>query len=377
MSEPDADTDAAGASALFSPRRLRLARETRMMTRTAVALAAQVTPAAVSQFERGDARPVPQTLLRLAGALDFPVKFFAVSAMPSSREGALLDEEQYDQGYFRSLRSIAVTDRRRALALSHLVHDLADRLNQTVRLPDRDVPPNPVHPEAGPAAAEDRANEIRAAWGIPPGPIPNVVREMERHGVVCARYHAGTQDVDAFSVPFPDWPVAVLGDDKAKRDRERFSAAHELGHLVMHDIHDAGSKAIEDQANRFAAAFLMPASDIRTELPATASWRDLVMLKRRWGASIGALLRRAMTLNVMPETTYLQAVRHMSGRGWRINEPGDLGAGEAPQLLSLAASAAEQAGLTISTLASETGWPEPMIIELLSASTDPRPQIYL
>ena len=125
MSEPDVGTDAAGASALFSPCRLRLARETRMMTRSAVAFAAQVTPAAVSQFERGDARPVPTTLLRLAGALDFPVRFFAVSAVPSSRE-AMLEGDRHDQGYFRSLRSIAVTDRRRALALSHLVHDLAD-----------------------------------------------------------------------------------------------------------------------------------------------------------------------------------------------------------------------------------------------------------
>lgn len=374
MSEPDPGADAAIASALFSPRRLRLARETRMMTRTALALAAGVTPAAVSQFERGDARPVPQTLLRLGGALAFPVMFFAVSAVPSSRE-AMPGEEHHDQGYFRSLRSIAVADRRRALALSHLIHDLADRLSHTVRLPDRDIPHHAVHAEADPASAEDRADEIRAAWGIPPGPIPNVVLEMERRGVVCARYHAGTHDVDAFSVPFPDLPVVVLGDDKAKRDRERFSAAHELGHLVMHDTRDAGSKAIEDQANRFAAAFLMPAADIRTELPATASWRELVILKKRWGASIGALLRRSRTLDVMSEATYLQALRYMSGRGWRVDEPGDLGAGEAPRLLSLAASAAQQAGLTIGALASETGWPEPMIAEVLSASMDPRPRI--
>jgi hypothetical protein len=77
----------------------------------------------------------------------------------------------------------------------------------------------------------------------------------------------------------------------------------------------------------------------------------------------------------MPETTYLQAVRSMSARGWRVDESGGLGAGEAPQLLSAAASAAEQPGLTIGTLASETGWPEPMITELLEASADPRPRI--
>lgn len=375
MSELDKGVDAETASALFSPRRLRLAREARIMTRSAVALAAQVTPAAVSQFERGDARPVPQTLRRLADAVDFPVGFFVVSAVPSSR-GTAPDAED-DQGFFRSLRSITVTDRRRALALAHLFHDLADRLGQAVRLPDRDIPHLGVQPDADPATAEARADEVRAAWNIAPGPVPDVVREMESHGIVCARYHAGTHDVDAFSVPFADRPVVILGDDKAKCDRERFSAAHELGHLVMHDIRDAGSKAVEDQADCFAAAFLMPAGDIRAELPATASWGELVTLKKRWGSSIGALLRRARTLDVMPEATYLQALRYMSGRGWRIDEPGDLGAGEAPRLLSLAASAAEQAGLTIEALTSQIGWPEPMVIEALSASTDPRPRISL
>jgi len=372
VTETAADA-AMAVSALFSPRRLRLAREMRMMTRTAVAAAARVTPAAVSQFEKGEARPVPQTLQRLASALDFPVQFFAVSAVPSSREAEADDGS--DQGYFRSLRSISVTDRRRALALSQLIRDIADRLSQTVQLPDTDIPHLPVPTETDPAAPERCAEQTRAAWNIPPGPIPSVVRAMERHGIVCARYHADTHDVDAFSVPFSDRPVTVLGDDKAKRDRERFSAAHELGHLVMHDLHHAGSKSIEDQANRFAGAFLMPARDIRAELPATASWSNLVVLKRRWGASIGALLVRAKTLDVMPEATYLQAIRYMSARGWRVNEPGDLGAGEAPRLLALAASAAEQAGVTVSTLSADTGWPQPMITEVLDASTDPRPRI--
>lgn len=371
-----AEVDATAVSALFSPRRLRLAREARMMTRTALAHASQVTPAAVSQFERGEARPVPQTLLRLASALDFPVHFFAVSAVPSSREEEL-GSAPSEQGYFRSLRSISVPDRRRALALAQLVHDLADRLGHAVQLPDCDIPRHPLAADADPATAEDRADAVRAAWKMSSGPIPNVVREMERHGIVCARYHAGTHDVDAFSVPFTDRPVAVLGDDKAKRDRERFSAAHELGHLVMHDLGDAGSKAIEDQANHFAAAFLMPASDIRHELPPTASWRDFVVLKKRWGTSVGALLRRSNTLGVMPEGTYQQAIRYMSARGWRVNEPGDLGPGEAPQILTRAASAAEHAGLSVSLLASGTGWPLPMVREVLSASADPRPQIDL
>ena len=367
---------AANASVLFSARRLRLARESRSLTRAAVASKAGVTSAAISQFEKGDARPAPQTLLRLAGALEFPAQFFAVGSAPSSRDPRS-EIGPGDGGYFRSLRSTSVTDRRRALALAQLIRDLAHRLGESVLLPTQDIPRLPVSVDAGPAAPETCAAQIRAAWNMPSGPIPDMVGVLERHGIVCARYHAGTQTVDAFSVPFPERPIVVLGDDKAKRDRERFSAAHELGHLVMHELDHAGTKGIENQANRFAAAFLMPADDIRSVLPSAPAWNDLLILKSRWGVSIGALLMRARTLRVMPESTYVQAIRYMSARGWRTTEPGDLGAGEAPQMLALATAAARQSGITISAMSADTGWPESIIGDLLAASSDPRPKLRL
>jgi Zn-dependent peptidase ImmA (M78 family) len=121
----------------------------------------------------------------------------------------------------------------------------------------------------------------------------------------------------------------------------------------------------------------MPADDIRSTLPRAPAWNELLILKSRWGVSIGALLMRARTLRVMPERTYAQAVRYMSTRGWRTSEPGDLGAGEAPQLLALAAAASSQSGVSIGTLSADTGWPEPIIRNLLAASSDPRPKIQL
>jgi transcriptional regulator with XRE-family HTH domain len=115
--------DAAAVSALFSARRLRLARESAGLTQTALAGQVELTSAAISQFEKGEARPAAQTLLRLADALGFPVQFFATGTAASSME-FLRGQDEGERGFFRSLRSISVTDRRRALALSHLVHDL-------------------------------------------------------------------------------------------------------------------------------------------------------------------------------------------------------------------------------------------------------------
>jgi Zn-dependent peptidase ImmA (M78 family) len=77
-------------------------------------------------------------------------------------------------------------------------------------------------------------------------------------------------------------PRVTLGTDKNDRARSRFDAAHELGHLVMHGDQIWGLPEIEKQAHAFAAAFLMPAEDIREELPATVDWPKLFNLKRRW-----------------------------------------------------------------------------------------------
>ena len=161
------------------------------------------------------------------------------------------------------------------------------------------------------------------------GPVPNVVGFLEAHGVVCARLDFQEARVDAFSVNFRDHPVAVLSTDKNKWDRSRFDAAHELAHLAMHDD-AAGVAEAEKQAHEFAAAFLMPASDIRSELPAVADWRRLKALKAEWGVSIAAVLRRAKTLEVMSEAAYVSATKVMSSRltdaAWLSHRQGIIGA---------------------------------------------------
>jgi len=112
-------------------------------------------------------------------------------------------------------------------------------------------------------------------------------------------------------------------------------------------MHDPGSELapndIEKQADRFASAFLMPADQISDELPSTLEWLRFLERKLRWQVSIGALLRRAKDLDLMTEETYLQGVRTMSARGWRTNEPGDLGAPESPRVLARAVEVADSA----------------------------------
>lgn len=320
----------------FEPERLRLARELKEWSQADLAARLGVTPAAVSQFETGVTRPAMDALDRMTGALDVPAQFFS---LPVS--------ETHD-GFFRSLRRTSVSHRRRARALAQIAHDLAV-IAQAPGLPPVSVPGIPVSGLQAPRRElEEAAGQVRRAFGMSRGPVPSVAEVLEKHGILLIRLPLDTADVDAFSLPFHDRPVVVLGADKNDRARSRFDGAHELGHLVVHGDQIWGVKEVEQQAHAFAAAFLMPADDIHDELPERADWPALFQLKQKWQVSLAALLMRARTLGRMSENNYLTAVKAASARGWRRVEPVPLGKPEQPTCLKhLLATPAGHQSLTL------------------------------
>ena len=100
--------------------------------------------------------------------------------------------------------------------------------------------------------------------------------------------------------------------DKHSPSRSRFDAAHELGHLVMHADVMPASQAVERQANRFASAFLMPRETFLMECPHRLVWGHFEELKRRWGVSLSALVRRAYDLGRFGEATYRRACMQLN-----------------------------------------------------------------
>lgn len=370
----DAQGAAAAAAATFDPQRLVTARELKGYSQVDVAreVTGDLTSASVSQFENGHVHPSAATLERLATTLDVPVSFFATRPHPAT---AVAPEGlAHDKAFFRSLRSTAASDRRRARALTQVVHLLVQELEPVVELPAYDVPE--CHVPVG-GDVEQVAEQVRQDLGLSPGPIPDVVSILERHGVVAARFRVSAEKVDAFTVPFPDRPIVVLGADKGHRDRSRFDAAHELAHLVLHRRLEPGDVALEKQAHAFAAAFLMPADDIAHQLPAKADFKQLISLKLHWQVSIAALLMRAKTIGPMSDTEYTKAMKALSARGWRRQEPADLGPPETPRLLSAALKVAAAAGTSLEELADRGGLPLPVLKTVLGPSINPRPAVTL
>jgi Zn-dependent peptidase ImmA (M78 family)/DNA-binding XRE family transcriptional regulator len=310
------------------PRRLRLARELVGLSQNQLATEVGLSAAAISQFESGAARPSAFTISVLSSALNVPAQFFTEPVLETH------------EGFFRSLRRTAMVERRRARAVGHIAHDLARHAAAAGYFADKELMAIPTgNLDAPVEEIEAIAGRVRMSWRVAPGPIADVVGLLENHGVVVIRLPLASANVDAFSLPFDDHPVVVLGADKNDRARSRFDAAHELAHLVIHGEQIWGLKQVETQAHQFAAALLMPADQIRDQLPTGVDWSRLFDLKRQWQVSLAALLMRARTLRVMSESTYLAAIKASSARGWRRVEPVPLGSPEQPSnLLAFLAS---------------------------------------
>src|SRR2546428_12825632 len=90
-------------------------------------------------------------------------------------------------------------------------------------------------------------------------------------------------------------PVIVV-TATTEGDRRRFSVAHELGHLVLHQVPQGSPHGLERQADMFAEEFLLPAAAMREALVPPVTLTTLADLKGHWGVSLQALIRRARTL---------------------------------------------------------------------------------
>ena len=312
---------------LFEPGRLGQARLARGMKMVDLAAMVGVTPAAIGQYEAGHIKPSAEVLGRLAVALGFPVPFFETGRPMSSMSA--------DRAHFRRLRSVTTSARNRQIARLALLEELVARIERDVELPAVDIPV--VGLDGGDRSEiEALAASVRTRWGLGQGPLVNVIALLESKGCVVVRLVTENEGIDAYSRWSGPRPVIVLTLDKNDAARSNFDAAHEFGHLVMHQDAQPGSRLAEEQAQMFAAAFLMPAEAVRSELPTRFDVPKFVALKQRWRVSIQALLYRARVLGTVSEAAYKRAMMKISMFGWRTGEPSRLPDVEEPSVLAAA-----------------------------------------
>ncbi|WP_329260757.1 XRE family transcriptional regulator [Actinoallomurus sp. NBC_01490] len=297
---------------------LTLARESRGMTQLDVAKAMsalageRISQGYVSKAESGRLKVSGARLELYGRALRYPPGTLCVDADVHGVGIGLVHHRKKAALGAQALRRIHAELALTRLQVRGLVPSVTEDVHHFERVAVTDL-----------ESPSDAARTLRKLWNLPEGPVSDLVQTIEQAGGLVLIRDLGTRDVDAVS----QWngveaPLFLL-NAHAPGDRFRFSLGHELGHIVMHP--EPGATTLQErQADEFASEFLMPAADIAADLRNGLDLNRLLALKHRWGVSMAALVRRAVTLAAISDWQYRNLMVEMSTLGYRTHEPGDL-----------------------------------------------------
>ncbi|SRR6266699_1419178 len=302
-----------------NPNMVILGRESRGLSQKMLADALGVPQSRVSMIEMGF-RPVPDDLLEdITRVLDYPPHFFL------------------QEGEIAGVGITEVFHRKRQNVPKYVLSKIYALMEIRLRhintlLTSADIESTIPHLSVDDyqSRIEEIARAIRASLQIPRGPIHDLTQTLEDAGVVIIAFDFGTPLVDAIARWVPQLPPLFFVNQTSPKDRYRWSLAHELGHVVMHELPNPD---IEDQANRFAAEFLLPEREVRAGLE-DLNLAKLAILKGYWRVSMAALLKRAEDLGIITPNRARYLWAQMAKAGYKTREPVELDIkGEVPKLL--------------------------------------------
>lgn len=365
----------------FEPKRLQQARFLRGMTLAELGSAIDVTRQSLSLFENGERAPSHDTLERLSDVLRVPMEFFL-------RPQGTTEQAPRTLVHYRSQRRTrdVLREQNRASAILDIGTAILDSFEEYVDYEPTDLYSVGMDVDVLTMSMdqiEDVAARARRYLGLGDGPISDVSLLVENQAVLLMR--ASLSDgMDGLSAWYGKRAVIVVSDS-ATYARDRMNIAHEFGHLVLHreldhhgELDHETFKLVEAQAWRFAGAFMLPAKSFLGEVY-SISLDALVALKKKWGVSVAAMIRRFRDLGLVDENQNRYLNIQLRQRGWQREEPGDDRPRETSRLFFKTAQViADNSGISIADFAESSRLPRDVLASALELSEEelnlkPRP----
>lgn len=286
-----------------------------------------VTKMAISKFERGLAAPSSQTLHALASAYNVPVSFFYAEPLDIAPIGFRYKDDKVPTDKDKQI------ERRIRLKIEESYH--MHLLGNAPSLFDVSFMKPLVRTYSD---AETAAEQIRNKWQLGKQPIHSVYETLQENGIMVLEMNIESEDLIGTSTIINNSiPVIIINlKNNATTERKRFTALHELGHVILNikpakqdtaaperkEIHKPPT--VERLCHRFAAAMLLPYSCITRrfgEERSDISLKELISIRNMYGVSISATLHRAYDLDIIPGEPYHsffenQIVPNIMEKGW-------------------------------------------------------------
>lgn len=302
-------------------------RELLELTQTELAEKAGVPQSTISKVERGDRELSAALVVSICGAVRMPLSFFK---FPSSSVDPTAVHYRKTAGAGKKATRAAL---RNFAELQRITDSLMESSGR------KPIALAPVDVEVADSDIEEIAAATRLELGVLGNePVKHVMRAVERVGAAVAplvRFGADHPAFDGHSgmSRATSRSGLVMYTPTSAGDRQRFTVAHELGHLKLHRhrvVSDERKR--EREAHRFAGAFLYPREVAEGDISESLSLNGYARIKARWGIAIQALIQRGRDLGLISPGRHRSLMIQVSSRGWRKHEPVEVGV-EHPILL--------------------------------------------
>jgi len=272
-----------------------------------------VTKQSLSKYELGLTQPSAPILAKIASV--FSIKTIQLLAEPKYRIELI------------AYRKRCALRKKEQTRIENLVKEnFAERLkiqdlvcpNAALDIPIRKFPINRLED------AEEAADKIRSEWKVGKDQILSITGLLENKLVHVLEIDANDKFDGMVAIAYDDGHVrgvAIVVRKGTSGERQRLNLSHEIGHLVLKI-----SKSVDEEkaAFRFGAAFLAPKEWMLQEVGnkrTAINFEELIILKKKFGMSIQAILYRLKDLGIISEVYYTQCFRYIGRMGWKKQEP--------------------------------------------------------
>jgi Zn-dependent peptidase ImmA (M78 family) len=287
-----------------------IARESRELENKELAEIMEVNSSSISRWENEGMAVSKETIKEMSNHLQYPESFF------------------YQKG---ELLPLALSYRKRNIVATKIINQIEANINisrlnmevllNTIKLKEANVPVLDVIKFNTP---QECAKQLKKLWRVERGVIENLSEVLENQNIMLLNLDFKTERVDGRCTIAKDKNPIIVTNKSLLGDRQRFTLAYELGHLVMHlYTQPKFDRDLSHEANLFAAEFLMPEKEIKKDLE-DLTLAKLGDLKRKWKVSMQALLYRASDLEVITPNQKHYLVKQFNSQNIRRREPVEL-----------------------------------------------------
>jgi len=150
------------------------------------------------------------------------------------------------------------------------------------------------------------ALRLRSEWNLGEDAIGNIISILEDNEVKVIELTASTEFDGLSGYVNHSFPIIVLNNNFTA-ERKRFTALHELGHLLLNFDPSLSQNEKESYCNLFANEMLISGKQFIRQIGSSRkdiSMLELIPLQKQFGISIDALMYKAKELNVISEQRY-------------------------------------------------------------------------